>query len=528
MGLLTWQLASLLALLVILLITPFYSLIRTGNYRILTKNLPPQAAGGWPIIGHLRLLSGRELPHIILSDMADKYGPIFSIRLGVHSALIVSSREIAKECFTTNDMIFSDRPKTLATQHMSNDFAMFGLGKYGPYWRELRKISVQKLLSNRKIETLGPSYVAEIRALMRSLYNSCAGNGEGKAPSPLDMRKLFRELSVNVMVRVVAGYVGSEREGSGEINEKWHETITEFLRAMGVLTVPDVLPYLKWLDWFGGISKAFKKTGRDIDSLVQGWLDEHKKLRTTSEGDESFMAEMMRVADRIAGEFPDYDADTIIKATCQTMMLGGSDTTTVTLTWALCLLLNNQHTLKRAQEELDKHIGKERLVNESDFENLVYIQAIIKETLRLQPATLLLPPRESMEDCIVASYHIPAGTRLMVNLWKLHRDPRIWTNPLEFRPERFLLEHKEIDVRGKHFELLPFGGGRRICPGISFGLRVTGLALANFLHGFEIEKFSDEAVDMTGSFGTTNVKVTPLEVLLKPRLSSNLYPYPSI
>ncbi|KAL0438631.1 UNVERIFIED_CONTAM: cytochrome [Sesamum latifolium] len=517
MELLTWQLAALLALLVILLIIPFYTLLSIGNKRVLTKILPPQAAGGWPVIGHLRLLSGPELPHIILSTMADKYGPIFSIRLGVHTALIVSSWEIAKECFTTNDMIFCDRPRTTAIKHMSYDFAMFGLGNYSAYWRELRKISVQKLLSNHTIETLRDLYVAEIRALMRSLYNSCA--------SPLEMKKFFGELSLKVMVRVVAGnIVGSENKGSREINEKWRETIREFMRAIGVLTVPDVLPYLKWLDWFGEKSKAFEKTGRKMDSLLQGWVEEHKKRsRNVSERDEGFMAEMMRVADGIAVEFPHYDADTITKATCQTMMLGGSDTTTVTLTWALCLLLNNQQTLKRAQEELDNHIGKQRLVIESDIEKLPYIQAIIKETLRLQPTVPLLLPRESVEDCTVAGYHIPAGARLMVNVWKLHRDPRVWVDPLEFRPERFLFEHKEVDVRGKHFELLPFGGGRRICAGISFSLRVMELALASLLHGFEIEKFSDEAVDMTGSFGTTNMKVTPLEVLLKPRLSSNLY-----
>ncbi|KAL0438630.1 UNVERIFIED_CONTAM: Protopine 6-monooxygenase [Sesamum latifolium] len=474
MDLLTWQLAALLALLVVLFITPFYFQISRGNQRILTKNLPPLAAGGWPVIGHLRLLSGPELPHIILSDMANKYGPVFRIRLGVHTAVIVSSCEIAKECFTTNDMVFCDRPKTSATQHMSYDFAMSGLGKYGPYWRELRKISAQKLLSSSKIETLGHLYVAEIRALMRSLYNSCVDNADGKAPSPLEMRKSFGDLSLKVM----------------------------------------------WLDWFGGISSPFKKTGKDIDSLLQGWLEQHRR---NSDRDDSFMAEMMRVAEEIAGKFPEYDADTITKATCQAMMLGGSDTTTVALTWALCLLLNNQHTLRKAQEELDKHIGKERLVTESDIEKLPYIQAIIKETLRIQPSAPLLPPRESVKDCTVAGYHIPAGTRLMVNIWKLHRDPRVWADPLEFRPERFLTKHKEVDVQGKHFELLSFGGGRRICPGIYFALRFTELTLASFLHGFEIEKLLDETIDMTGTFGSTNMKATPLEVFLKPRLSPNLY-----
>ncbi|KAL0351937.1 UNVERIFIED_CONTAM: cytochrome [Sesamum calycinum] len=332
-----------------------------------------------------------------------------------------------------------------------------------PVLAELRKISVQKLLSSSKIETLGHLYVAEIRALMRSLYNSCV---DRKAPTPLEMRKSFGDLNLKVMVRVVAGnIIGSEDEGSGRLMRNG------------------------WLDWLGGISRPFRKTGKDIDSLLQGWLEQHKKHRTTSDRDESFMAEMMRVADEIAGKFPEYDADTITKATCQTMMLGGSDTTTVTLTWALCLLLNNQDTLRRAQEELDKHIGKERLVKESDIENLPYIQAIIKETLRIQPSAPLLPPRESVNDCTVAGYYIPAGTRLMVNIWKLHRDPQVWDDPLEFRPERFLAKHKEVDVQGKNFELLPFGGGRRICPGISFGLRFMELTLASFLHGFEIEKF---------------------------------------
>ncbi|KAL0318824.1 UNVERIFIED_CONTAM: cytochrome [Sesamum angustifolium] len=469
MDLLPWVLTALLTLLAILLITPFYSLVSTGNKRILNKKLPPLAAGGWPIMGHLRLLSGPELPHIILSNMADEYGPILSIRLGVHNALIVSSWEIAKECFTTNDLIFCDRPRTAVIQHMSYNFAMFGLGKYGPYWRELRKISTQKLLSNRKIEMLEHLYVTEIRALMRSLYNSCVDNSDGKV---LEMRKVFGELSLNVMVRVVAGDVESENEEVGG-NEKWHEVMTEFLRAMGVLTVPDVLPYLKWLDCFGGTNRA-KKTGKEMDRLLQGWLKEHKKHSRTCERDGSFMAEMMRVADGVAREFPDYDADTITKATCQTMMLGGSGTVAVTLTWILCFLLNNQHSLQRAQEELDKHIGKERLVKESDIEKLVYIKAIIKETLRLQPPG-------------------------------------------------FLAEHKEVNVRGKHFELLPFGAGRRICLGISFSLRLTELALANLLHGFDIEKLSDEIVDMTSSFGATTMKATPLEVRLKPRLPPNLY-----
>ena len=207
----------------------------------------------------------------------------------------------------------------------------------------------------------------------------------------------------------------------------------------------------------------------------------------------------------------------------QNLILAASDTSTVTMTWALSLLLNNREALKKAQEELDIHIGRERQVKESDMKNLVYLQAILKETMRLYPAAPLLVPHESMEDCTLVGYHVPAGTRLLVNLPKLHRDPYVWVDPTEFRPERFLTTHKGVDVRGQHFELIPFGSGRRMCPGISFALQVTQLTLATLLHAFEIANPSDEPVDMTEKVGLTNMKATPLEVILTPRLPSQVY-----
>jgi cytochrome P450 len=205
------------------------------------------------------------------------------------------------------------------------------------------------------------------------------------------------------------------------------------------------------------------------------------------------------------------------------LILSGSDSTMVTLTWTLSLLLNNSHVLQKAYDELDIHISKDRHVDESDITNLVYLQAIVKETLRLYPPGPVIP-RAAMEDCTLsAGYHIPADTRLMVNVWKIHRDEHLWPNPHKFQPERFLTSHKDIDVRGQNFELIPFGSGRRSCPGISLALQVVHLTLASLLHSFEIAKPSNEDVDMTESTGLTNLKATPLDVLLTPRLNSELY-----
>ncbi|KAK4745695.1 hypothetical protein SAY87_012007 [Trapa incisa] len=205
------------------------------------------------------------------------------------------------------------------------------------------------------------------------------------------------------------------------------------------------------------------------------------------------------------------------------MILASSDTTSVTLIWAFSLLLNHKEALKKAQQELHFHVGQHRPLRESDLKNLPYLNAIIKETLRLYPAGPLAVPHEAMDDCIVSGYFIPKGTQLLLNLYKIHRDPRVWPIASEFRPERFLTTHKGIDVRGQNFELIPFGSGRRMCPGISLALQVTGLALGSLIHAFDVVTPGDEAVDMEEAIGLTNMKVSPLEVLVKPRVPEHIY-----
>ncbi|KAK6128748.1 hypothetical protein DH2020_037503 [Rehmannia glutinosa] len=497
---------------------------KRGNKKVQNKQLvPPEADGGWPLIGHLRLLSGvPDLPHIILSNMADDYGPVFTIRLGVHRALIVSSWEAAKDCFTTNDTIFFDRPKHAAFQHMGYDYGLLGLSAYGSYWRELRKITVQNLLSGSRVAMLGGLFETQVTELVRGLYDSWKAD----ETAPLELSRFLGDMTLKMMVRLVAG--DREKIDRGEY-VKLRGAIKRFFKLMAVVTISDVVPFLKWLDYLGGTNKGFKETAKEMDSVLEGWLDDNKKQNNKiGKNNEGFMAQIMAATSKVAKEFPAYGADTITKATCETMMLGGTDTMTVTLTWALSLLLNNRHTLERAQHELDLHIGRERQVKTSDIEKLVYIQSIIKETLRLYPPSPLNTPRVAASDCTVAGYHVPAGTRLIINFWKLHRDPRVWADPLEFKPERFVESRKKddavvFDVRGQHFEFIPFGCGKRVCPGISFALQLMGLALASLLHGFDIKKVSDEDVDMTGSLGSTNMKAAPLEVRLTPRLSPSVY-----
>ncbi|KAL3734777.1 hypothetical protein ACJRO7_024021 [Eucalyptus globulus] len=484
----------------------------------------PEAGGAWPLIGHLHLLGGPVPPHIILASMADKYGPIFTIKTGVHRALIVSNWQIAKQCLTVNDRAFASRPKSVSSEVMAYNYAMFGLAPYGPYWRYVRKVTMLDLLSSHRLELLKHVRDSEVQASMTHLYKRCMESYSGAPEKVLvDMKRWFGDITLNVVFRMIVG-----KRYEDEQDEKGREALRSYFDLAGRFIVSDAFPILRWLD-LDGYERMMKKTAQELDRVVQGWLNEHKSRRSTNkrrgdnkDSDQDFMDVMLSTVDA-AEELPGYDADTFIKATCMALVLAGSDTTSVSLTWALSLLLNHREVLKKAQHELDTQIGRERLVNESDLENLVYIQAIIKETMRLYPAAPLGVPHESTEDCTVDGYHIPKGTRLLFNFSKIHRDQHIWSDPQEFRPERFLTTHRNFDVRGQNFELLPFGSGRRMCPGINLAMQLISLSLAAFLHGFDITTLADEQVDMAEAIGMTNLKANPLEVLVTPRLPEHTY-----
>ncbi|KAH7848749.1 hypothetical protein Vadar_007203 [Vaccinium darrowii] len=478
------------------------------------KKVPPEAGGAWPLIGHLPLLRG-HVGHA-LGTLADKHGPIFTIRLGVQRALIVSKSELAKECLSgLNEKAFLNRPKSIAIEHLSYNYANFALSPYGPYWREMRKITMLELLSNHRLATLSHVRKSVVKNSVQKVYEKWVKEGS----CLVEMKRWFEDITMKVTVGVIAGNV------KPDVEEGFREVFKTFFDLMGMFNVADAIPSLGRLD-LDGYEKVVKRTGMKMDDVLQQWLNEHKRRKNSSESAEAekdFMDVMLETLDGGTNGALNFDADTITKATCVGLTLGAIGLTTITLTWAAALLLNNPHTLKKAQEELDIQVGRQRQVEESDIENLVYIQAIIKETLRLYPPAQLIPPRENAEDCTVDGYHVPAGTILFVNLWKIHHDPQVWPNPWEFQPERFLTTHKDVDLRGMHFELLPFGSGRRGCPAISFALQVLQFSLASLLHAYDIATPSNAPVDMTESLRFNNVKATPLELLLTPRLPSNVY-----
>ncbi|MED6182743.1 hypothetical protein PIB30_031494 [Stylosanthes scabra] len=483
----------------------FSFLLRKHIHKAGARKAPPEAGGAWPLIGHLPIFGGRQPPHVTLGHMAHKYGPIFTIHIGNRKNLIVSNCELAKECFTVNDIAFAGRPKTVAFEVLGYDHAMFVFKTYGDCWHSLHKIAISEVLSNHRIEMNKHVVLSEVKAAMKDSYN--------KSMAVTEMDKWFGEITLNVMFRLV---VGKRFTGYSEENERIRKMLRSFFDLSALFVIGDAIPWLRWLD-LDGREKAMKKTAKELDEFMQIWLDEHKCNRNHG-ANRDYMDALISNIDQ---GFDGYDVDTLIKAS--SLILGGTDTTVSTLTWALSLLLNNRQALNKVVHELDTQIGKNRTAMETDLNNLVYLQAVVKETLRLYPPVVLNVPHESMKDCVVGGYHIPAGTQLWTNLSKMQRDPALYLDPLEFQPERFLTTHKDIDFKGQHFELIPFGAGRRTCTGKSFGLRMVHLTLANVLHGFDIATVDGKPVDMAERVGLTNAKANPLKVILTPRLSHEAY-----
>ncbi|XP_023535454.1 cytochrome P450 CYP82D47-like [Cucurbita pepo subsp. pepo] len=487
----------------------------------------PSPPGAWPIIGHLHLLNNGKLPHHVLGAMADKYGPIFHLQLGSRPALVVSNWEMAKESMCINDGAAASRPELSVSRNFSYHFAMFGLASYSSYWRDMRKITHLHLLSNPCVDQVKSMMLSEMATSVTELHARWASEKNQLGHIKVEMKRWFGDVTLNMLLKVIIGKrcVGPNAKGDEKEAIDLQMAIRKSFHLMGEGMLRDYIPILANLG-FDRHGKAMEKIAIRIDSILQSWLQEHRrntdKNQSLDTKDGDFMDSLLSLCR--SNELPShFDHDTIVKATTLNMIAGGTESSSVTLTWALSLLVNNPRALEKAYEELDQVVGRDRRVKESDITKLVYLQAVVKETMRLYPAGPLLGPREFYKDCFVAGYFVPKGTQLIPNIWKIQTDPRVWPDPFEFKPERFLTTHCDVDLKGNNFELIPFGSGRRGCPAVAFGLQMVHFALAGFLHSFTVKTPTPQPVDMAENFGMANEKVVPLDVLVTPRLPSHLH-----
>ncbi|OAY50995.1 cytochrome P450 81Q32 [Manihot esculenta] len=466
------------------------------------QNLPPTPFPALPIVGHLHLLN--KPLHRSLSTISKRYGPILLLKFGFRRVLLVSSPSIAKECFTKNDIVFANRPRLLAGKYLGYNFTSLVWASYGDLWRNLRKLSSLEILSSHRLQLLSSIRGDEVNLLIRRLFRN--------KDEMVDLKSAFFELMLNVMTRMIAGkryYAENVEEVEAAV--RFREIVRDTIEMVNTSNMGDFFPLLAKV---GGTEKRLLDLQTRRDEFIQGLIEEHRNRMTISPSEEKNKT-LIEVLLALQQSNPEYYTDQTIKSLMLVLLTGGTDTPAAAMEWAMPLLVNNPEILKKAQKEIDNVAEHDCLLTESDILNIPYLQCIIREVLRMYPVGPLLV-LESSEECSLGGYRVPLGTMLLVNVWSIHNDPQVWDEPRKFKPERF--EGCEAGVRDG-FQLMPFGLGRRSCPGEGLALRMIGLTLGLVLRCFEWERVGKEMVDMTEGVGLTMPKAQPLLIKCRPRPS---------
>lgn len=475
-----------------LLVLAVKFLLPTGKKR---KNLPPSPPA-IPIIGHLHLL--KQPIHRTLEYLSRKYGPIVFLRFGSRSVILVSSPSLAEECFTKNDINFANRPPFLNGKHLHYNFTTVASANYGDHWRNLRRICAIEIFSSSRLSSSSGIRRDEIKHLARRLQQ-VSNNGFAK----VDLRSVFTDLTFNIVMRMIAGkrYYGEGVDLIEEAN-KFKETMREYADLGGLTNLADVFPIFQSVDYNGFVKKCVGLNKR-MDLILQGLVDEHRRDRDRN----TMINHLLTLQD----SQPEYYTEDIIKGLILIMLLAGTRTLSTSLEWAVCNLLNHPDVEKKAREELDAQIGQYHMVDEADISKLPYLQSVILESLRLHPVVPLLAPHMSSADCTIGGYDVPAGTILFANAWAIHRDPALWNDPTSFKPERF------ENWKSEAYTHMPFGMGRRACPGEGLAQRIMAATLGSLIQCFEWEKVDGKDIDMTDKMHTLMCRVEPAEAMCRVR-----------
>ncbi|XP_016432986.1 premnaspirodiene oxygenase-like [Nicotiana tabacum] len=465
-----------------------------------TKRLPP---GPWklPILGSmLHLLGGH--PHHVLRDLAKKYGPLMHLQLGEVSLVVVTSPEMAKEVLKTHDLAFASRPLLLAAKIVCYNGTDIVFSPYGNYWRQMRKICLLELLSSKSVKSFNSIRQDEVHRMIEFFRSS-----PGK---PVNVTKRFALFTSSMTCRSAFGQEHKEQDEFVRLVKK----VSNYMEGFDVA---DIFPSLKFLHVLTGMKAKVMDAHHELDEILENIITERKKVAKTnceSRG-EGIVDVLLRLMKEGGLQFPITNGN--IKAIVFDMFAAGTETSSTTINWAMVEMMKKPSVFAKAQAEVRKILRGKETFSEIDVEEFKYLKMVIKETFRLHPPLPLLLPRECREETDLNGYTIPLKTKVVVNVWAMGRDPKYWDDVESFKPERF--ENNSMDYIGNNFEYLPFGGGRRICPGISFGLANVYFPLAQLLYHFDWKLptgINPSELDLTEAAGAACARKNDLHLIATP------------
>nr|AGX93052.1 geraniol 10-hydroxylase-like protein [Amsonia hubrichtii] len=466
-----------------------------------SKKLPP-GPSPLPIIGNLHLLG--EQPHKSLAKLSKKYGPIMGLQLGRVTTVVISSSGVAKEVLQKQDLAFSSRsvPDALHA-HNQFQFSVVWL-PVASQWRSLRKILNSNIFSGNRLDAnqhLRSRKVEELIAYCRK--NSQTGEA-------VDVGRAAFRTSLNLLSNTI--FSKDLTDPYSDSAKEFKDLVWNIMLEAGKPNLVDFFPVLEKVDPQGIRRRMTVHFGKVL-KLFDGLINERLEQRRSRGGNNDVLEVLLTTSE----ESPEEIDRTHIERMCLDLFVAGTDTTSSTLEWAMAEMLKNPDKMKKTQAELAEVIGKGKTVAEADVARLPYLRCAVKETLRIHPPVPFLIPRRTEQAVEVCGYKVPKGSQVLVNAWAIGRDETLWDDALAFKPERFL--ESEVDMRGRDFELIPFGAGRRICPGLPLAIRMVPVMLGSLLNSFDWKLeggIAPKDLDMEEKFGITLQKAHPLRAVPRP------------
>ncbi|KAG9441587.1 hypothetical protein H6P81_017441 [Aristolochia fimbriata] len=494
--------ASFFAALVFPIFLVLWMLWRLLNKGPQRGKLPPGPVSA-PLVGNLFKLAGDCHPHRTLAGLAATYGSLMKLRLGQVTIVVVSSAAAAKEVLQKHDQSFAGRAVVDAVRAPGHEHASVVWLPPDQHWRRLRSLCNTCVFSSQRLDASQGLRCQKVGELLAHV-NGCAASGKG-----VDVGKVAFATILNLISNTIFS-VDMLHDVGSKTAEEFKALIDEIMEEAGKPNIVDYFPILRRVDP-QGIRRRVTSFFAKLHEIFEKHIEEREvsRSRTPDYHRRNDFLDALLDQRENGVELSRFELRTLFLD----LFVAGSDTNSVTIEWAMTELLRNPISMARARTELEEVMGERKEVKESDIARLPYLQAVVKETLRLHPPAPFLIPHRAECDVEISGYTVPKHTKVIVNAWAIGRDGEVWENPELFNPERFLGTSNVVNYKGQHFELIPFGAGRRICPGLPLAYRMVHLMLASLLRSFSWELpagMAADDLDMREKFGITLQKLTPL------------------